>query len=104
MKKIEKALPQPFPLPNNHSKIVMEGLSNDHLIGRARSKFVSEIATSIMFYKNYPSLKEYNDVAKQITIQYPQLKSREGKGHVCFYIHDPFHPHNHDIAYHYRNI
>ena len=65
----------------------MEGLNKDgNLIGRARSKFISEVAASILFYKNYPTFMEYNHVAVEIIKKYPKLKFGQGNGHVSNFI------------------
>lgn len=82
-RKVEKPLPIPFELPHNYPAIVMSELQADKLSGKARSKFITCVASAIFKYKNYPTSEEYSHVGSQVIKKYPFLKSSNGTGHVC---------------------
>ena len=79
---LEKPLPMPFELPQNYPAIVMAGLNQCRLCGKARPKFIASIASAIFKYKNYPTSEEYHHIGAQIIKQYPFLKSSSGSGYV----------------------
>lgn len=83
-KKLEPPLPTPFELPLNYPSIVMTGIAEKNLSGKARTKFISSIASAIFKYKSYPSSEEYSHVGSQIIKKYPFIKSRSGSGHVSY--------------------
>lgn len=85
-KKIEEPLPIPFELPHNYPAIVMSDLSQSKLSGKARTKFIASVASSIFKYKNYPTSEEYSHVGSQIIKKYPFLKSSSGSGHVSIWM------------------
>ena len=75
-------LPKPFPLPDNFSPIVMAGLKVGALSGKAMTKFITEVASSIYRYSAYPTKVEKEHVAIQCIKKYPFLESSCGNGFV----------------------
>ena len=50
-KKQELPLPRPFPLPYNYHHSVVIGLEEKHLAGKARTKFITALASAMFQYK-----------------------------------------------------
>ena len=75
-------LPKPFPLPDNFSPIVMAGLKAGALSGKAMTKFITEVASSIYRHSAYPTKAEKEHVAIQCIKKYPFLESSCGNGFV----------------------
>lgn len=69
----EPPLPHPFPLPVNYAQCVTDGIAKGQMTGRARTKFIATVASSIFGVKREPSKEELRSVAAQITHQYPSV-------------------------------
>lgn len=80
LKKLEKPLPIPFDLPYNYPPVVMSDLAKNRLSGKARTKFISSVASAIFKYKNYPTDDEYNHIGSQIIKKFPFVKASSGSG------------------------
>jgi len=76
-KKQEPPLPNPFPLPVNYAPIVNDGMAKGKLTGKARTKFIATVASSIFGIKMSPSKVELAQVAKQIAAEYPSVGATE---------------------------
>ena len=74
-KQQELPLQKPFPLPNNFSSNIEDGLKTKHLVGKSRSKFVTRIAEAIFCHKSYPTTEEYRHVVKMMFDKWPFLKT-----------------------------
>ena len=61
---------------------VITSLKERRLVGRTRSKFVTEIAKAMIRLKNYPGKKDYDRVARQIVSKWKFLG--EQVGHVSY--------------------
>ena len=44
--------------------MVQDGLNVGILTGKARTKFISSVASAVFWYKNYPTKEEYDHVAE----------------------------------------
>ena len=83
----EQPLPCPFELPRNYLRMVQDCLNMGILTGKARTKFISSVASVVFRYKNYPTKEEYDHVTEQVVNRYPFMKFGPGRGHVsCFTI------------------
>ncbi len=82
-RKLEPPLPRPFGVPQNFPYAITEGLKNEKLVGKPRTKFVTIIAQSIYRFKNYPSEEEFCLVIQDLVKKWPFLDNR--KGNVCAY-------------------
>ena len=60
----------------------MSELAHNRLSGRARTKFISSVASAIFKEKSCPKDEEYRHVGSQIVNEYPFLKSLSGSGYV----------------------
>ena len=72
-KTIEPPLPDPFPLPVNYAPCVTEAIAKGQMTGKARTKFIATVASSIFGMKKEPSKEEFLQVAKQIAQKYPSV-------------------------------
>ena len=79
---LEPPLKMPFELPRNYPPIVMADLHSGKLGVKARSKFISSIASAIFKEKSLPLRNEYDHIGQLIIKQYPFLKSSSGTGYV----------------------
>ena len=77
-RKQELALPRPFSLPSNFSHSVVSGLEEKHLVGKARTKFITAIASAMFQHKSYPTRDEYDHVVQQVFRKWPFLRVRNG--------------------------
>ena len=77
-------LPKPFSLPDNFSPIVMSGLKEGKLSGKAMTKFITEVAAAIYRHKSYPTKEEKEHVALQCVRKYQFLESSCGNGFVSY--------------------
>ena len=77
-KKQELPLPRPFPLPDNFHPSVVRGLKEKHLVGKARTKFTTAIASAMFQHKSYPTSDEYKHVVREAFKKWPFLCVRNG--------------------------
>ena len=73
-------LPDPFPLPKRYKPEVEKALKAKQMSNKARSDFLSSIASAILSFKMYPTREDYNCVARSIVREYPFLKAPPGAG------------------------
>lgn len=76
-------LPDPFPLPKYFSRDVEIALENKKLPTRERRAFLSDVASSMLRFKRYPTRDDYITVCSTIYRTYPFLKAPSGKPYVC---------------------
>ena len=76
-------LPDPFPLPKYFSRDVEKALENNILPTRERRAFLSDIASSVLQFKRYPTRDDYINVCSAVCPTYPFLKATSGKPYVC---------------------
>ena len=62
--------------------MLQEGLNSGNLNGKARTKFISSVASAMFHDKSYPTKEEYDHIAEQIVNCYPLMSFGPGKGHV----------------------
>lgn len=74
----------PFELPANFPDVIKDGLSKKNLVGKPRSKFVTQIAETIFCQKSYPTLDEYKHASQLIVTKWPFLEKTAGQ--VCNYV------------------
>lgn len=74
----------PFELPINFPDNIKDGLANEHLVGKPRSKFVTKIAEALFCQKSYPTAEEYKHVTGQIIKKWPFFEKTVGQ--VCNYL------------------
>lgn len=77
-KKQESPLPRPFPLPGNFHHSVISGLEEKYLVGKARTKFTTAIASAMFQHKSYPTGDEYKHVVQEVFKKWPFLRVRNG--------------------------
>ena len=75
-------LPDPFPLPKYYSRGVEMALENKTLPTKERRVFLSDVASSMLRFKHYPSRDDYITVCSSICRKYPFLKATSGKPYV----------------------
>ena len=83
-KKVEKSvddnipLPDPYPLPKHFKTDVEFHLKQRRMSTHSRRVFLSDIAASMLAYKQYPSKDDYTNVALSVISKYPFLKAPKG--------------------------
>ena len=75
-------LPDPFPLPKHFPQDVEVALKNKKLSSKEKQKFISEIASSMLRHKRYPSREDYLCVSRSVLQKYPFFKSSDAKPYV----------------------
>lgn len=75
-------LPDPFPLPKHYQRNVEEALKSGKLTTKERRMFLSNIASSILRFKRYPSRDDYVSVSCAVVHTYPFLKATSGRPYV----------------------
>jgi len=78
---VEGHLPNPFQLPQHFLATVEVGLPNESI--GIISKFATCIASSILYFEQYPTTQEFTEVAQQVIEKYPWMKARLGPPMVC---------------------
>ena len=76
-------LPDPFPLPKHYQRNVEEALRSGKLSSKERRIFLSDIASSMLRFKRYPSRDDYVSVSCAVIKAYPFLKATTGRPYVC---------------------
>ena len=75
-------LPDPYPLPKHYPSDIETGLQKKELSYRHKQRFYTDIASSMLRYKRYPSKDDYVAVGRSIIAKYPFLKVPCGKPYV----------------------
>lgn len=77
-------LPDPFPLPKHYKADVEIALKQRKMSWTTRCQFISDIASTMLGYKQYPSNEDYENVARTVVSRYPFLRAppRAGTPHV----------------------
>lgn len=71
----EKDIPSPFPFPPHYPPAIEVGLKLKNLQPLQQAHFYTRIANVMLLYKRYPTKGDYENVAREIGIKYPFLKS-----------------------------
>lgn len=66
-------------MPVNFPDSIKEGLADENLVGKPRSKFVTKIAEAMYFQKSYRTPEKYRYVAGLIIQKWPFLERTAGK-------------------------
>ena len=77
-------LPDPFHLPKHFGTDVEVALATQKITQSARKSFISKVASSMLFYKRYPTSADYENVARTIISKYPFMRSPHRTPHVRF--------------------
>ena len=72
-------LPDPFPLPKHYPHDIQCALNMKKMSIKDKQSFVSEIASSMLRFKRYPTCDDYLCVAKTVLDKYPFLKTSDKK-------------------------
>ena len=75
-------LPDPFPLPKHYQRNVEDALKSGNMPTKERRMFLSDVASSMLRYKRYPSRDDYICVSRAVVQAYPFLKSTSGRPYV----------------------
>ena len=75
-------LPDPYPLPKHYPSDIETGSQNKELSYRRKQQFYTDVASSMLRYKRYPSKDDYIAVGRSIIAKYPFLKVPCGKPYV----------------------
>ena len=75
-------LPDPFPLPKHYQRNVEEALKSSKMPTKERRMFLSDIASTMLRYKCYPSRDDYICVSCAVVKAYPFLKATSGRPYV----------------------
>ena len=78
-------LPDPFPLPQHYSAEVEAGLKAKKLRNTARIAFNSKVASTMLYYKCYPTKDDYDNVTCTIVQKYPFMKAPVGSPTVSYH-------------------
>lgn len=73
-------LPEPYPLPKHFKSNIEQDLKNGKMSLNSRRVFLSDVASSMLAYKKYPTRDDYANVARSIIKDYPFLKAPLGAG------------------------
>uniref|UniRef100_A0A1X7TXL7 Uncharacterized protein n=1 Tax=Amphimedon queenslandica TaxID=400682 RepID=A0A1X7TXL7_AMPQE len=73
-------LPDPFPLPKHHKSDVEVALKQHKMSSTTRRQFISDVASTILGYKRYPTKEDYTNVARTIISTQPFLRAPPGAG------------------------
>ena len=77
-------LPDPFPLPKHYPRHLEEALSEGKMSHRQKRAFITEVASSMLRFKRYPTRDDYVCVARSIIKKYPFFKQTTGKPYVSY--------------------
>ena len=77
--------PDPFPLPKNYPHQLESVLATGKLSSKQKQAFVSEVASSMLRYKRYPSRDDYICVARSVINKYPFFKTKGGNPYVSLF-------------------
>ena len=66
------SLPDPFPLPKHYPQNVEVGLKRKKMSSKEK-RFISDVASAMLWYKRYPSQADYHCVARAVVVAYPFL-------------------------------
>lgn len=77
-------LPDPFPLPKHYSTEVEVALKAGRLTNVTRQAFVGKVASSMLYYKRYPTSDDYINVGRTVIQKYPFMKSPAGSPAVSY--------------------
>ena len=75
-------LPNPFTLPKHYQRSVEEALESGKMPIKQRRLFLSDIASSMLRYKRYPTRDDYILVACTVIKTYPFMKGTTGRPYV----------------------
>lgn len=67
-------LPDPFPLPTHYSHDIEVALSRKKMSTNEKQRFISDIASAMLCYKQLPSHDDYVAVARTVIKKYPFIK------------------------------
>lgn len=81
-------LPDPFPLPTHFGARVEVALESQKMTNAARKAFISKVAFSMLYYKQYPSREDYANVGRIILQKYPFMKSPAGSPAVRYHLYN----------------
>ena len=86
VKSEEDAVPltDPFPLPKHYSTEVEVALKAKRMSMVTRQDFLGKVASSMLYYKRYPSSADYANVGRTIIQKYPFLRSPVGSPAVSY--------------------
>jgi len=75
-------LPDPFPLPKYYPNHLEEALSKGKMSHKQKQAFITEVASSMLRFKRYPTRDDYICVARSIVLKYPFFKQTTGRPYV----------------------
>ena len=75
-------LPAPFPLPKHYPHDIQSALQTKKMSVKDKQRFVSEIASAMLRFTNYPTRDDYFCVARTVLNKYPFLKTSDKKPYV----------------------
>lgn len=71
----DKDIPSPFPFPLHYPPAIEVGLKLKNLQPLQQASFYTRIANVMLLYKRYPTKVDFENVAREIGMKYPFLKS-----------------------------
>ena len=71
----DKDIPSSFPFPPHYPPAIEVGLKLKELQPLQQANFYTRIANMMLLYKRYPTKTDFENVAREVGVKYPFLKS-----------------------------